>query len=255
MPRCEGRKVDGKRCTKTVANGVTHCSVHKIHRVDSFDVFEEALDKMMDEVNQIAQDMNVIVPYDTFVDVPDPPADVIPETPVDVPETPVIVPEISVDVVKTETPVDVPETPVIFPETPVDVVKTETPVDVVNTIIVDHQNVGTNTDQCDLQKEIDILRALNEALNTEITKMKEDNTPKKRKRQIKNKHWWAKLVWYHVVKKDASVISDLKTELNCDKVHWRCIKKYADEQYEAMTENEKEQWIRAAYIKYDRPNQ
>ena len=72
MPRCEAKKKDGKRCTKTVGQGVHFCPVHQkqtgevgemMHEEASLEAFEEALEEIMSDITAEAVALDVSLPF------------------------------------------------------------------------------------------------------------------------------------------------------------------------------------------------
>ena len=78
MPRCEARKVDGKRCSKTVAIGVRFCACHV-----SKNPIEELIVDPKDPIEDLFEDP-IEVPKEPVVDSKDPIDDLF-EDPIEVP--------------------------------------------------------------------------------------------------------------------------------------------------------------------------
>lgn len=286
MPRCEAKKKDGKRCTRTVGQGVHFCPVHQkqneageIHEETSVEAFEEALEEITEE----AAVLNVDLPFpNPLFDSPNSNDD----------DSTTITDglkaqnlelqglltsqqnELTVLMNKFNDQNINLETLQMENAKLLDCIKTlkkenlllldaQQQKATMATIAVNTQEVAAGADTNELMNEIETLKEKVKLLEEENKAIKTTKT--KGKRQPKDIEYLAKFVYYHKLKTDAKLVQDIrdklvKADVNLKKtvkgkeqevIPWMILKQYTDKLYADLEQTAKKAVLDETKSKYN----
>jgi hypothetical protein len=263
MPRCEAKKKDGKRCTKTVGQGVHFCPVHQnqneVEEIHEVEAFEEALEEIMSDITAEAVALDVSLPF------PNP----LFESPNEDDSTTVTdglkaqnlelqglltsqQNELTVLLNKYNDQSINLETLQMENAKLLDCIKT---LKKENLLLLDAQQQKANTEDIDAPDSTSGLLAEIETLKEKVKMLEQENNslmattkPKKGKRQPKDIQYLAKFVYYHKLKTDAKLVQEVKEKLvkadvslkktvkgkEQDVIPWMIVKQITDELYAGL---------------------